>query len=42
MCRQGFLGPVTGPIAGRGLLALAAMTAFFGVNAVWRFSRITD
>lgn len=42
MCREGFLGPVTWAIAGRGLLALAAMTAFFGLTTIWRFSRITD
>ncbi len=40
MCRQGFLGDVTWDITGPGLVALAAMIAFFGATAVWRYRKI--
>jgi ABC-2 type transport system permease protein len=42
MCRQGFLGDVTWSVTWPGLLAIAGMTLFFGVIAVWRFRQITD
>jgi len=42
MCRQGFLGDVTWSVTWPGLVAMAAMTAFFGTIAVWRFRAITD